>query len=120
MKSKNLSTDYQSEINNNIFVKYKANNKKDMALTFDDYTRANGLYKEIIEAETTPSDYIKLVDDDINDFSEGKSNKVIRDYISVFRGILLSHIINDIDKDKNDIASEIRFFLKNKLNEFIQ
>jgi hypothetical protein len=81
-------------------------------LDFDDFTRASNLYKRLLNEKEC--DIVKIVEDEVVEFSKEKSNKVIRDYLTAIRGILLNHIINNIDKDKNEKFSEIRRLLKDK------
>ena len=84
-------------------------------LNFKDYQRAYGLYEQIIEKDSC--DYNHLIHKDVVNFSINKTLKDVEDYIITLRGILLSHIIKEVDKDKNEIVSECRKILANKLND---
>lgn len=82
-------------------------------LNFDDFTRASDFYKRLLDIKEC--EYEKYIEDEIISFSENKSNKAIRDYLNAIRGLLLNHIINNIDKEKNNKFSEIREFLNTKI-----
>ena len=84
-------------------------------LNINDFDRVGNLYKKLLEEDASKFD--EIIEKDIEEFSNKKANNVIRDYLNAIRGVLLNHIISNINKDMNHKFSEIRRNLENKISK---